>query len=37
VENSGLNLGLYDLNKQIIAQLPILSDEEISNKRTVIN
>lgn len=26
VENSGLNLGLYDLNKQIIAQLPVLSD-----------
>ena len=37
VENSGLNLGLYDLNKQIIAQLPILSDEELSNKKTVIN
>lgn len=37
VENSGLNLGLYDLNKQIIAQLPMLSDEELSNKKTVIN
>ena len=37
VENSGLNLGLYDLNKQIIAQLPILSVEELSNKKTVIN
>ena len=37
VENSGLNLSLYDLNKQIIAQLPILSDEELSNKKTVIN
>lgn len=37
VENSGLNLGLYDLNKQIIAQLPILSDEELNNKKTVIN
>lgn len=36
-ENSGINLGLYDLNKQIIAQLPILSDEELSNKKTVIN
>ena len=36
-ESSGLNLGLYDLNKQIIAQLPILSDEELNNKKTVIN
>ena len=37
MENSGLNLGLYDLNKQIIAQLPMLSDEELNNKKTVIN
>ena len=37
VENSGLNLGLYDLNKQIIAQLPMLSDEELSDKKAVIN
>ena len=36
VENSGLNLGLYDLNKQIIAQLPILSDEELSRKKAIL-
>jgi hypothetical protein len=36
-ENSGLNLGLYDLNKQIIDQLPILSEKELSDKKAVIN
>lgn len=36
-ENSGLNLGLYDLNKQIIDQLPILSEKELSDKKVVIN
>jgi hypothetical protein len=28
MESSGINVGLYDMNKQIIAQLPILTDLE---------
>lgn len=36
-DSSGLNLGLYDLNKQIIDQLPILSEKELSDKKAVIN
>lgn len=26
MENSGINMGLYDMNKQIISQLPVLED-----------
>jgi hypothetical protein len=26
MEDSGINIGLYDMNKQIIAQLPVLND-----------
>lgn len=35
VENSGINMGLYDINKQIISQLPALSDftKAIANVR----
>ena len=28
MENSGIQMGLYDINKQIISQLPILTDLE---------
>ena len=37
VEGSGLELGLYDLNKQIIEQLPALTPEELENKEETIN
>ena len=36
MDSTGINMGLYDMNKQIIAQLPVLTDleekEEIINK-----
>ncbi len=35
MESSGINMGLYDMNKQIISQLPILTDLE--DKKNVIN
>lgn len=28
VDSSGINMGLYDMNKQIISQLPVLTDLE---------
>lgn len=28
IDSSGINIGLYDINKQIISQLPVLSDLE---------
>ena len=37
VEGGGLELGLYDLNKQIIEQLPTLTPEELENKKEIIN
>lgn len=37
VEGSNLELGLYDLNKQIISQLPSLTDEELDKKIDVID
>ena len=35
MEGSGINMGLYDMNKQIIAQLPALTDfsKAITNVR----
>ena len=35
MENSGFEMGLYDMNKQIIAQLPIITD--LAEKEEVIN
>ena len=35
MESSGINMGLYDMNKQIISQLPVLTDLE--NKKHTIN
>ena len=35
MESSGINMGLYDMNKQIISQLPVLTDLE--NKKYTIN
>lgn len=35
MESSGINMGLYDINKQIISQLPVLTDLE--NKKYTIN
>ena len=32
VDNSGINMGLYDINKQIISQLPELTDLEDKHK-----
>lgn len=32
VEGSNLELGLYEINKQIISQLPPLTDEQLENK-----
>ena len=38
MDSSGINVGLYDMNKQIIAQLPELTDDEINIKKVeVIN
>ena len=37
VEGSNLELGLYEINKQIISQLPSLTDEELDKKIDVIN
>lgn len=37
IEGGGLELGLYDLNKQIIEQLPTLTPEELENKEETIN
>ena len=34
--NAGLNLNLYDLNKQIISQLPDMTEEQIDNSREII-
>ena len=33
VDSSGINMGLYDMNKQIIAQLPALTDDEINEDK----
>lgn len=35
IDGSGINLGLYDINKQIISQLPDLTDLE--SKKEIIN
>lgn len=35
MENSGINIGLYDINKQIINQLPILND--LNDKKDLFN
>ena len=35
MESSGINMGLYDMNKQIISQLPVLTDLE--EKKEVIH
>ena len=37
MEGSNLELGLYDLNKQIISQLPSLTDEELDKKIDIID
>lgn len=34
--NAGLNLNLYDLNKQIMSQLPDMTEEQIDNGREII-
>ena len=31
-ENSGINMGLYEMNKQIISQLPKLTEAELFDK-----
>lgn len=33
VEGSDISMGLYDMNKQIIAQLPTLTDDELNEKK----
>ena len=35
VEGSGLNLGLYDINKQIIAQLPVMDNFEKATENVI--
>ena len=35
MESSGLNLGLYDINKQIIAQLPVMDNFEKAMENVV--
>jgi hypothetical protein len=35
MDSSGINMGLYDINKQIISQLPVLTDLE--NKKYIIH
>ena len=35
--NGNINMSLYDLNKQIVAQLPVLTDEELKEKYDLIN
>lgn len=35
MDSSGINVGLYDMNKQIIAQLPVLTDLE--DRKHIIN
>lgn len=37
VEGGGLNMGLYELNKSIISQLPTLDDDTIEEKKELIN
>lgn len=37
VEGSNLELGLYELNKQVISQLPSLTDKELDKKIDTIN
>ena len=34
IDSSGINIGLYDINKQIVSQLPVLSDLE-DKKETI--
>lgn len=36
-ENSGINMGLYEMNKQIISQLPKLTEAELFDKDLLIN
>lgn len=36
-ENSGINMGLYDMNKQIISQLPKLTEAELFDRDLLIN
>lgn len=36
-EGSGINMGLYDMNKQLISQLPVLSDDELFSKKITIS
>lgn len=35
--NGGLNMSLYDINKQVISQLPVLTEEQLQEKRQLIN
>ena len=35
MEGTGLNLGLYDINKQIIAQLPVMDDFEKATENVI--
>ena len=32
-ENSGINMGLYEMNKQLIAQLPELTEDELCQEK----
>jgi gamma-glutamylcyclotransferase (GGCT)/AIG2-like uncharacterized protein YtfP len=32
IDSSGVHMGLYDINKQIVAQLPVLTDTEVHDK-----
>ena len=36
-ENSGINMGLYEMNKQIISQLPKLTEAELFDRDLLIN
>ena len=37
IEGGGLNMGLYELNKSIVGQIPDLSDEALEDKKNLIN
>ena len=37
VENSGINMNLYDLNKSIISQLPVMTKDELIKAKKLIN
>ena len=36
-EGSGINMGLYDMNKQLISQLPALNDEDLKDTHYTIH